>query len=563
MTRIKFYITFFSITFLGIIALFVLTSSIFAQPTNNWKIERDSINNLNFYLNSNGLGGSSLQLTTAGHAKTNNLSVRKIYDVDDATNTFYLDPNASSNLKDLNLTGNLTQNGLPFSTSQWTTSGTNIYYNTGNVGIGTATPGNLLTVASNPGTSATVSRISHTGTASTPGTALQVSNGYGIVNGSYEVFGVYGNNFGTNYLTVKDNGAVGIGTNTPTGKLQVIVPAYTNRDTDAQQLVIGSGASGGCTPNPGQSGVRIGYNDAGPGNFYGVINAIKPCSAWGTLTLQEGGGSVGIGTTSAYAPLDIYVNGAAADVTGGGLMVARYQNSATDIRGGAIYSRYIAGQDAMVFGVTTVAGKNPYSDFDQARMTILSNANVGIGRTDPQTKLHIKQVSDTWGGGLRLERTAGNWSEIITGSDNNLYFGINGVAVWCSMTTSATVGCTSDGRLKKNIKPLTESGLDIISKLKPSTFDFTKNDAHSAGFIAQDVLEILPGAVIKNATDGYYSLSDSYFTPYIVKGTQELDYRTKEMQNQIDSLADQVKSQKAEIELLKKEIEALKIKDEK
>ena len=40
--------------------------------------------------------------------------------------------------------------------SQWTTSGSNIYYNTGNVGIGTLTPGYLLELAGNSNPSAVV-----------------------------------------------------------------------------------------------------------------------------------------------------------------------------------------------------------------------------------------------------------------------------------------------------------------------------------------------------------------------------------------------------------------------
>ena len=285
-----------------------------------------------------------------------------------------------------------------------------------------------------------------------------------------------------------------------------------------------------------------------------------------TLTLDLANRRVGIGSMTPTVPLEVKFDSAAAAATGakvinsnttagagGALEVLRYDG--VNYLGGKIYGTTDGGgwPDGRMTLASQGVGTGTFID-----TLSLKNARVGIGLNNPLTKFHIKQVSDTWGGGLRLERTAGNWSEIVTGSDNHLYFGINGVAVWCSMTTSATVGCSSDRRVKKNIELITESGLDIISKLKPSTFDFTKSDGHGAGFIAQEVLEVLPGAVSKNATDGYYSLSDSYFTPYLVKGVQELDGRTKKMQDQIDSLTSQVKSQKSDIELLKNEIETLK-----
>lgn len=51
-------------------------------------------------------------------------------------------------------------------------------------------------------------RIHHTGNAGSPGTALQLSNGYSAGAGSYEVFGVYRNNFGTRSFAVLDDGSV-------------------------------------------------------------------------------------------------------------------------------------------------------------------------------------------------------------------------------------------------------------------------------------------------------------------------------------------------------------------
>jgi hypothetical protein len=71
--------------------------------------------------------------------------------------------------------------------------------------------------------------------------------------------------------------------------------------------------------------------------------------------------------------------------------------------------------------------------------------------------------------------------------------------------TSASITAISDRSLKTNIRPL-ETGLVEIIKLQPRRFDWINGDASNvAGFIAQEVEEVLPELV----TDQMYSESET------------------------------------------------------
>jgi len=151
---------------------------------------------------------------------------------DNVSSTFVMDNNGHTGINnlnpahsldvtgDVNFTGLLLRNGSPFSgaNSQWTTSGTNIYYNSGNVGIGTNNPSNPLSVstANNLGiygesTSASASSAGIKGYASN----IDATN-YGVIGSSASRFGtgVLGDatsTEGTNYGVVGRNVAAGGG----------------------------------------------------------------------------------------------------------------------------------------------------------------------------------------------------------------------------------------------------------------------------------------------------------------------------------------------------------------
>jgi len=106
---------------------------------------------------------------------------------------------------------------------------------------------------------------------------------------------------------------------------------------------------------------------------------------------------------------------------------------------------------------------------------------------------------------------------------------------------------TSDKRAKKEILEL-EEGLGTLKKLRPVSFRWnqeSEGDKKHLGFIAQEVLEILPEAVSESSNEGeLMGMRYNQILPVVVKSIQEQE---KVIQNQ-----------ESEIESLRKEIEELK-----
>lgn len=117
---------------------------------------------------------------------------------------------------------------------------------------------------------------------------------------------------------------------------------------------------------------------------------------------------------------------------------------------------------------------------------------------------------------------------------------VNGV------TMSLAYFATSDERMKTNISRITNS-MDKIKKLEGKTYRWKtetfKNSGMDGnlqiGFIAQDLVKIIPEAVIKRE-DGTYGVNYNAILPVLAEGI-------KEQQNSIDELKNQVQLLKSEI----------------
>jgi hypothetical protein len=179
--------------------------------------------------------------------------------------------------------------------------------------------------------------------------------------------------------------------------------------------------------------------------------------------------------------------------------------------------------------------------FIQAAMT----ANVmllGVGtseamRIDSSGNLLVGTASGGGAGGVTfypLGNGAGSatvqvFNKTNTTTDPAIQFRVNGSTVAAISYTSTTVtyATSSDYRLKQDIAPMT-GALDKIAALKPVTYKWKADGSAGEGFIAHELAEVVPDAVVgaKDAVDAdgnpqYQGIDTSFLVATLTAAIQE------------------------------------------
>ena len=145
----------------------------------------------------------------------------------------------------------------------------------------------------------------------------------------------------------------------------------------------------------------------------------------------------------------------------------------------------------------------------------LGSENVGIGTTAPTEKLHVV-------GSIRA--TTGIWSD--------------------GYVSAKGQDTTSDARYKRDIASLpAQAALAVLMRLRPSTWAWKDDGRRGAGFVAQEVLGVLPEAVreVGNGEDRHLALNYQMLHAYEVSALQTHETELERLRGRVNQLENEIK----------------------
>jgi hypothetical protein len=416
----------------------------------------------------------------------------------------------------------------------------------GNVGIGTGSPSVRLDVNESNPVRGIVSRIRNNATSSFTGAQLLFTQntvadwtiGQPANTNAFAFWSARNSaTDGTEVMRIDSSGNVGIGTTSPTTKLQVTVAPSSSADngmrvTDGTRIIqtnvtgsaysyIGIGAS-----------ETMLYSTGNPLNIVSDGQPIKFIAGTAERMRITSSGFVGIGTSTPSQALNI--NGAL-QVGGAATLGATASYGLFSVEY-PVFRAYVGDGTGYSWAFTKRSGST-----NTDLVTITDSGNLLVACTAAPSSTN-RGVSIATNGPSGMQIAISN--TITSGFAGNIVF-INGNGQVGSIDTSGTSTSyvtTSDYRLKENIAPMT-GALAKVSALKPVTYTWKSNGEASQGFIAHELQAVVPDAVSgeKDAVDDegkpkYQGIDTSFLVATLTAAIQELKAELDSVKAELQTL---------------------------
>lgn len=347
---------------------------------------------------------------------------------------------------------------------------------------------------------------------------IQNTDGSSIYNSGTWIFK---NGSGTTNLFMDSSGLVGIGTASPTFKVDAALGSVSSATSGLRlstsnigNLVLGISQA---STNMGTASTSADiYTTAGLDMRFGTNGAER--------MRIDANGNVGIGTASPVAKLDI----------NGGIRIPALSSLQMGNGSTYIYTD-VAANGSFIIGTSST---------ERMRIDASGVVNIGTSVTGGVSSAGALKVS--FGYNTKAGQAAASYGANV--------FNINhgtGQQLWIDSTNMGTIAYTSDYRIKESIEDL-QAGLERVKKLRPVSYKFKDvemfvgSDELREGFIAHEVASIIPAAVQGQKDE---LTEDGKIQPQSLRLDSLIAVLTKAIQEQ-----------QAQIESLKSEIEALKLK---
>jgi hypothetical protein len=237
----------------------------------------------------------------------------------------------------------------------------------------------------------------------------------------------------------------------------------------------------------------------------------------------DSAGNVGIGTSSPNAAMEIARTAADSGFSATGIRLAR-SNFGGEING--FINQGVS--HGLIFSTVDTGTATERMRIDASGNVLVGTTSFAAGSFESANKI------GQWCIATKAVNQSGTFFHITFLEGTTQRGGIT------SNGSSTTYATTSDYRLKENVAPMV-GALDIISQLKPVTYSWKENGSEGQGFIAHELQEVVPDAVVgeKDAIneDGSIKpqgIDTSFLVATLTAAIQELNAKVEALEAQLN-----------------------------